>query len=532
MPIPPEWIALNRMAFGPRPSDVERITKIGLAAYVEEQLHPDDANDSDLDAHLKSAKLHIEYEAGKDDKGNQTYKACKEDRPLCLLNATTAQLWKLADGSAQIAGEERQQSLKEVKAATWLRAVYSRWQLREVLVDFWHNHFNVNSEIDDDRAALMWPVYDREVIRKHCLGNFRQFLEAVATSVPMLLYLDNASSKASPANENFGRELFELHTLGAAAYFNHLYNRWREVPGATDGKPIGYIDQDVYESARSFTGWTIADGTETSRGDKFPNTGEFYYYDGWHDPYQKRVLGVEFDPNQPPMRDGRKVLDLLASHPATARFVCTKLCRRLVADDPPPALIDRAAAVFTANIESPDQIAQTVKAIVLSDEFSSTWGAKVKRPFELIVSFLRITEATVRPNDDLFGIAERMGQRMFAWPTPTGHPDRSGYWMGTNAMLGRWNVPVSLFADDFSAASFRLWLLMPPDVRTPLQMAEFWANRMLGPTADPQAIDLFAHAAARDRKPDEPLDVNEKEMIDRIHAMVGLIAMTPQFQMR
>jgi uncharacterized protein (DUF1800 family) len=531
MPIPVEWIAMSRMAFGPRAGDVERVRAMGLAAYIDEQIRSD-AADPQCEAALKSATLHIEYEAGKDDKGNQLWKSCKEDRPLRLLSASSADLWKLTDGSAQLPGEERQRALQEVKTATWLRAVHSRWQLREVLVDFWHNHFNVNSGIDDERVALMWPVYDRDVIRKHCLGNFRQFLEAVATSVPMLLYLNNASSKASPANENFGRELFELHTLGAPAYFNHLYNRWREVPGATEGKPIGYIDQDVYESARSFTGWTIADGSDTGRGDKFPNTGAFHYYDGWHDPYQKRVLGVEFEPNQPPMSDGRKVLDLLATHPATAQYVCTKLCRRLVSDNPPAGLVDRAAAVFTANRDAPDQIAQTVKMILLSDEFASTWGEKVKRPFELIVSFLRITGATARPDNNLFYLAEQMGQRMFAWPSPTGHPDRAGYWTGTNAMLGRWNAPVSMFADDFSGASFRLWLAMPADVRTPRQMAAFWAGRMLGPLATPEMIDLFARVAARDRKLDAPLDVNEKEMIDRIHALVGSIAMTPQFQAR
>jgi len=532
MNVPLEVIALNRMAFGPRPGDAERVRKMGLAAYVEEQLVPDEADDPEVDRHLQSARLHIEYDAGKDDKGHEIWKAVKEDRPLTSLTAKTVDLWAFTDGARQFAGDERQFRLREVKAATWVRAVYSRWQLREVLVDFWHNHFNVNGGIDDDRAALMWPVYDRDVIRKHSLGNFRQFLEAVATSVPMLIYLNNASSKASPANENFARELFELHTLGSPAYFNHLYNRWREVPGATDGKPVGYIDEDVYEAARSFTGWTIADGTDTERGDKFPNTGHFHYYDGWHDPYQKRVLGVEFDPNQAAQADGRKVLDLLAAHPATARFICTKLCRRLVADNPPAGLVERAAAAFAAAIDKPDQIAQTVKAIILSDEFATTWGQKIKRPFELCVSFLRATGAEVHPNDDLFYLTDRMGQHLFNWPTPTGHPDFAGYWTGTNAMLGRWNIPTTMLGDDFAATRFQLTRMMPATIQTPLEMAAFWAERILGYPVPQEMVDVFAKSVARNDSVNVPLAVGDKELVDRIHALVGLIAMAPEFQMR
>jgi uncharacterized protein (DUF1800 family) len=353
--VPIERITLNRAAFGCRPAELEHFRSIGLAAWVDEQFHPDDAADVECHKQIAAARMHIEYEAVKDDQGKEKSAALKEDRALKCLDQSVTDLWKLTREGTPDA--EKQRPLQEAKAAAWLRAVYSQWQLREVMVDFWHNHFNVSTAIDDDRVGIAWPAYDRDVIRKHCFGNFRAFLEAVATSVPMLLYLNNASSKASPANENYARELFELHTLGAPAYFNHLYNRWRDVPGGADGKPVGYIDQDVYEAARAFTGWTIADGTESSRGDKFPDFGGFYYYDGWHDPYQKRVLGVEFDPNQPPMADGRRVLDLVATHPATATFVCAKLCRRLVADDPPASLVEKTAAIFRENHDQPDQIA-------------------------------------------------------------------------------------------------------------------------------------------------------------------------------
>ena len=140
----------------------------------------------------------------------------------------------------------------------------------------------------------------------------------------MLVYLNNRSSRAGSANENYARELLELHTLGRGAYLNTLYDRWRDVPGATEGRPQGYIDQDVYEAARAFTGWTIADGTGLGGGMALPATGAFTYVEAWHDGYQKRVLGHEFDPFQAPMADGRKVLDLVADHPATAWNVCTR----------------------------------------------------------------------------------------------------------------------------------------------------------------------------------------------------------------
>ncbi len=219
-------------------------------------------------------------------------------------------------------------------------------------------------------AWLALPSYDRDVIRPHALGNFRVFLEAVATSAAMQYYLSNRSSRAGSANENYGRELFELHTLGRDNYYNAIYDKWRKVPGALQGKPIGYIDQDVYEAARAFTGWTIEDGAGVGPGQTLPKTGKFVYVESWHDNYQKRVLASEFDPFQSPMADGRKVLDLVARHPATAHFVCRKLCRRLVSDTPSEALVAGAAEVWTKNRTRPNQIAEVVRYIATSPEFA------------------------------------------------------------------------------------------------------------------------------------------------------------------
>lgn len=383
-PLPPiEVIAMNRMAYGPTPTDQEKIRKQGLKAYVEEQLYPDDAKDKVLQQKLATATLHIEYTW----KGKKT----AENRPLGYVQSSIDTLWKLVNPGAG-AYEEKIRPAQEVQAATWLKAVYSQWQLREVMVEFWHNHFNV-SIAKDERIAATFPVYDREVIRKNCFGNFRTFLEDVAKSAAMQYYLNNVSSKASPANENYARELFELHTLGARHYYNHLYNRWREVPGATEGKPVGYIDEDVYEAARAFTGWTIADGSDNGKGEKFANTGHFLYYEGWHDNYQKRVLGVEFSPNQPPLADGQKVLDLVASHQATAVHLCTKLCQRLIADNPPESVIQQAVKTWTDTQTQPDQIRRVVRTILLSEAFAQNWGKKIKRPFELVASFLRASQA-------------------------------------------------------------------------------------------------------------------------------------------
>ncbi len=305
-------------------------------------------------------------------------------------------------------GQERNFFRTAVVCATTIRAVHSRWQLREVLTDFWHNHFNV-SAVADNLIAVVLPTYDGDVIRRHALGNFRELLEAVAKSAAMQIYLNNRSSRGGAANENYARELFELPTLGHPAYLNALYNRWRDVPGALDGRPQGYIDQDVYEAARAFTGWSIEDGAGIGAGRRLPTTGKFVYVENWHDNYQKRVLATEFDPYQSPLADGRRVLDMIADHPATARYVCDKLCRRLVSDTPDAAVVSAAVKAWTEDRRKPDQIARTVEAIVHSDAFRRSAGTKVKRPLELYASFARATGIDATPTPGLLGELDASG---------------------------------------------------------------------------------------------------------------------------
>lgn len=518
-------VALGRLGYGPRPGDRERFDAIGLAAYLDEQLAPDDGADDELTARLAAARLPISYEAG------DGYPALDEERPLRALAAPLATLWPLTDWERELPWEERMRPLAEVRAATLLRAVYSRWQLRELMVEFWHNHFNVNAENDDMRIAATWPLYDREVIRAHALGNFRELLEAVATSPAMLAYLNNAESKASPANENYARELFELHTLGSAAYLNERYEGWRQVPGATSGRPVGYIDDDVYEAARAFTGWTIADGAWTGE-EELANTGQFHYHEAWHDPYQKRILGVELGPRLPPLADGRRALDLTATHQATAQHLCLKLCRRLVADEPPASLVATAVAAWSANLRSPDQIARTLRAIVLAPEFAGTWAQKLKRPYETAVSLLRATAADVGATGELHWLLWRHGYQQFAWPAPNGHPDTAGYWLGSNTTLGRWNIPLALLAGWIGGIRVDLVGQTPAGLSA-REVAQHWAVGLLGYAPARETMTALVALVAQGGDPALPpaYDGPEDEA-DRLAALVALVAMTPEFQWR
>ena len=293
-------LTAGRLGYGPRAGEYEALLRQGADGWLEEQLVVAPPAESEMDARLAAVKMPIKYDKA------LKYPAVDEVRPLSLLNKPIEKLWALFDPKGTVAPPERSRVRDEVIAATMLRAVYAKYQLREVISQFWNDHFHVNA-FTSDQVAVGLAAYDRDVIRKNAFGNFRAMLEDVATSASMQYYLSNHSSRAGAANENFGRELFELHTLGKDVYYNDRYNRWRDVPGALAGRPEGYIDQDVYESARAFTGWTIEDGAHVDAQRVLPATGKFVYVDKWHDGYQKRVLAAEFQPFTPPMADGRQV---------------------------------------------------------------------------------------------------------------------------------------------------------------------------------------------------------------------------------
>lgn len=549
---PLEIIALNRMGFGPRPSDVEAFRSLGsspdaqLEAYVDQQLNPDAINDSECDAKLTAARLKIRYDN------------TNEARSLETLSQTTPELWQRAQYNMDMNYSERIRPYNEVRVATWIRAVYSKRQLFEVLVDFWHNHFNINAETDAPISAT-FPVYDRDVIRKNCLGNFRVFLEDVAKSTPMMYYLDNVSNRIAGGeggNENYARELFELHTLGSDNYLKFYDDRRNigviEYNGEQHAR--GYIDDDVYEASYCFTGWTIANGHWERRE---LNDGTFYYDPSWHFTGRKTVLSPDGFPNinsnQPPMKDGKDVLDLLARHPGTARYLCAKLCRRLIADEPPTSVVDAAVETWMENRDADDQIKQVVRTILLSNEFKTTWGQKVKRPLEAIFGYLRATgadlpvDAVSVEGDDrkggywgsLFWNVDATGHKLFGWGPPTGHPDVATHWANTNGMLKRWNLP-HIIRQEWGG-NVALDLLQQTDMNDSCEnIVDFWINRLCGyeiNSAVRQELIAFLVQEGEPSQPPRPTEKapdwnNEEALIDRLNSMVQLLATCPDFHAR
>lgn len=510
-----EHFILSRLAFGPDVAGRAALSRTGLKGWLREQLAPEDGDDPACRQRLAGIRLRIKYPEGKD------WPATDEARPLQWLEAPIEKLAALHDPARPVANPEKQRPRQEVAMAALVRAVYSRWQLREVLCDFWHNHFSVNAW--DQAVGTALPVYDREAIRRQCLGNFRQMLEAVAQSPAMLWYLNNRTSRAGAPNENYARELFELHTLGRDAYLNGLYSRWRDVPGAREGAPTGYIDQDVYEAARAFTGWGMEDGGGLGGGQHLPRSGRFTYVESWHDNYQKRILATEFDPYQPPLSDGRKVLDLAAFHPATARHLARKLCIRLVSDNPPESLVASAARVWTEHRDRPDQIARTVGHIALSREFAESRGQKVKRPLELLASFIRATGIDFQPAEPLIHEMDAAGQRLFGWPTPTGHPDAADHWLGTNALRRRWTLVAGLAENWWGTGPFDPLAAFEAKP-TASAFVDHWLARLHGVASPAVAAALLNTAGLGPGQP-----INNPAIARRL---VAWAAMAPDFQIR
>jgi uncharacterized protein (DUF1800 family) len=309
--------------------------------------------------------------------------------------------------------------LVELIEAKLYRAVYSNRQLEEVLVDFWLNHFNVFSGKGPVRTLL--TSYERDAIRPHVFGRFRDMLLATARHPAMLFYLDNWQSRAASGdgssaglNENYGRELLELHTLGV------------------DG---GYTQDDVVNVARVFTGWTIHE----------PNRyGEFFFNPAMHDREEKAVLGHRF-PRGGGEDEGIKVIAMLAAHPSTARFIARKLAQRFVADDPPAGLVDRVASTFS---RTDGNLRAVMETLLLSGEFLSegAWRAKVKSPYEMVTSSLRALNADLADTVPLAQRIADLGQPLYGKSEPTGYPNASGAWASSAGLLGRINLAAALTA--------------------------------------------------------------------------------------
>ena len=490
-------------------------------AWLETQLAMPVA-DATLDARLAAAKLRISYEAGSDEH-NHNWPAKNELRPLTTLTNDPADQLHCIDWDQGMDYSERSRPAAEVVAASMIRAVHAPAQLREVITQFWHDHFSVNSQ-KDEFTAVFFPSHDA-ILREHALGNFRVMLGEVARSPAMLYYLNNADSRASPANENWARELLELHTLGAGNYLNDLYDDWQSVPGAADGMAQGYLDLDVYEVARAFTGWSVGDGRYLTDSENAPKTGRFHYIEAWHDPYQKRILGVEFLPNRAPMEDGDQVMDLLAAHPGTAAFVTTKLIRRLLTDTPAPAMVDEIAAVFLAAKDDPDQIAQVIRAIVAHPGFAATPPSKLRRPFEFMVALYRATEADIISTENAFQWQlMRAGWKQHEYGPPTGHPDTADKWTGASSLNRLVDYAFYGHDDWFGVAKADLASLAD-DNETVDQLVNRWAAR-LGAAPD----DL---AAAMGVDPDAlASSLSDEDRRGLASGAIAFAAISPDFLLR
>jgi uncharacterized protein (DUF1800 family) len=443
--------ALARTTFGPRPGDRERIARVGIAAFLEEQLHPERIDDAPVEAELTRFAV-LSRSPG--DLAQELAQAQERRKAIAAGEAMEEPPPPPPDSGAQMpdpnvvvpgpkpGGDLRRQLGKagrgpgfeivaQLAEAKLVRAVDSDRQLREVMTDFWFNHFNVFAGKMNEAALL--PGYEK-IIREHALGNFGQLLRAVAHSPAMLIYLDNwrsafprpAERRGRPGrlrpvpphaqrrgiNENYARELLELHTLGV------------------DG---GYTQEDVIAVARCFTGWTVKEERRDPR---------FAFEPRMHDFGPKRVLGKEIAEGQGE-EDGEQVLDLLVHHASTARFVASKLARKFVSDDPPEALVDRVARTFR---ETSGDIRAVLRTILESPEFWSRRAlrAKVRSPLELVAGSVRALDARVDDPMGLLRAVGRIGEPLFAAQPPTGYLDTAQNWLSAGALLARIDFGLAL----------------------------------------------------------------------------------------
>ena len=585
--------ALNRLAYGPRPEDVERVRQMGLAKWIEQQLNSNSIDDRGVEARLEqfptlrmsTAKLLAEYpqpkqqekqaavkearleQRGADvatstavrdisDKGAQPpqEQSMKDDangaasmkqEPAAEMNAATRGTAKrdlLGGGDPNavpraIADDSKrpQRVVEELAMAKVARAIYSERQLQQVMDDFWFNHFNVFAAKGADRWFL--TSYERDVIQPHAMGKFKDLLTATAKSPAMLFYLDNflsadpraperlaaeraarqrrrggfgrqwpprapqqqqAKKNVRGLNENYGRELMELHTLGV------------------DG---GYTQKDVTEVARCFTGWTIEKPREYA---------DFKFDERLHDPDPKIVLGKKIHAGG--MKDGEQVIELLARHRSTAKFISTKLARRFVSDTPPQSLVMRMAKTFES---SDGDIRAVLKTMIYSPEFWSreAYRAKVKTPFELVVSTARALGADVDTPMPLVQWTGRIGEPLYHCQPPTGYADKSEAWVNTGALLNRLNFSLALAGNKVRGSRSDVGSLLGPeadgDARAALSRAVqvFLGGQTAATTVETLQKQLESPQILQ-AKLDDPV-----KRVD-LGVVAGLVLGAPEFQRR
>jgi uncharacterized protein (DUF1800 family) len=617
--------ALNRLAYGPRPGDLERVRQTGLAKWIDQQLNPNSIDDKAVEARLESyptlrmssATILAQYPQPKQAEKQAVKQApavastrsdaaaavvardmqSSRGRPQSAAQAPapaetqgapgqasvaddaantgaqpqTVQMaanapdaaspMKLDDSQANMAtrgtggkrdvltvdpnvvpraiaddSKKPQRVVEELAMAKVTRAIYSQRQLQQIMDDFWFNHFNVFAGKGDDRWLL--TSYERDVIQPHTLGKFKDLLTATAKSPAMLFYLDNflsadprAAQRAAaeramrqqarwgrygqpfppPApqgqqqkknerglNENYGRELMELHTLGV------------------DG---GYTQKDVTEVARCFTGWSI---------EKPKQDATFKFDERVHDPDPKIVLGKKIHAGG--MRDGEEVIDLLVHHPSTAKFISAKLARRFVSDNPPPALVARMAQTFQS---SDGDIRAVMKTMIYSPEFWSrnAYRAKVKTPFELVVSTARALGTDVDTPMPLVQWAGRIGEPLYQCQPPTGYSDKADAWVNTGALLNRLNYSLALASNKVrgsrSDTGSLLGMDSSADAKAALDRAvQLFLGGQTGPTTVETLEKQLDSPQILQAKLDDPV-----KHVD-LGVVAGLVLGAPEFQRR
>jgi uncharacterized protein (DUF1800 family) len=454
--------ALNRLTFGPRPGDALRVRAIGLDNWIDQQLHPETINDSAIEQFV------ARYPAINQDQSDLVRQYAEQQRQRQQVRRERADSTRMMTEADSMAMRQQlqqfnlaRQVVTQLQSSRVARAVASERQLQEVMTDFWENHFNIYAQKGGPEPFYLRD-FDQNVIRPRALGKFRDLLQAVAQSPAMLFYLDNARSMADSTrptlsaqggrgglrampmrrgglgammgamrtaqqmqrqqqqrqrqglNENYGRELLELHTLGV------------------DG---GYTQQDVINVARAFTGWTIQPPMQG---------GSFIFRPQVHDAGEKVVLGHKLKAGRG-MEDAEDVLDILAKSPATARFISFKLARRFVSDSPSKALVDHVAQVY---LRTDGDIREVVRAIITSPEFFSqqAFRSKVKSPFEVVVSAMRALNAAPDSTPRSAQVIAFLGQPIFGHQAPNGWPETGEAWMNTGAILNRINFGMAVAA--------------------------------------------------------------------------------------
>ncbi len=537
---------LNRLAFGARPGDAAHIREIGVDRWIAQQLTPQRIDDSAMDQVLAHYPT-LSQSAGD---------LLRDYPPPGLLLARQ----QLQGGKPSLSGadsmalrqatRQNRRFVGELMSARVARAVASERQLQEVMTDFWLNHFSVF--VGKGQLRYLLPEYEREAIRPHTLGRFRDLLGAVAKSPAMLTYLDNAQSVADSGrptlaargagargnarrqrrvqaavdrrratmsdeererlaalqarrpkglNENYARELLELHTLGV------------------DG---GYTQQDIIEVARALTGWTV----------RPPRSGSpaFVFNGAAHDAGEKRVLGTRLAGGRG-IEDGEQVLDLVARHPSTARFIARKLAVRFVSDTPPEALVARAADVFRS---TDGDLRAVVRTIVTSPEFFSraAYRAKVKSPFEVVASAVRAIGGTPDTTVASSQAVAKLGQPIYGHQAPNGWPETGEAWMNTGAILSRINFGLAVAANRVHGARLSNWPSYSTLRQAPRETQVAGViDAFLGGTVSPDTRDILVSGENPLLK-DERAPVNRKNDAASLDRIIGLALGSPEFQRR